>query len=378
MQQENGARGQAAWMKTAYKKFLEEEGIPVYDTLAAVFDVTELPRKPWARTGGLGTYITMVSTTDAMRGIYVAEIPGGGALNPERHLFEEGIWILQGRGLTEVWQEGGAKTTFEWGPGSLFAPPLNTWHRLINGSKEPVVFLAVTTAPEAMEPFHNTEFIFNSDFNFTDRYGGQSDFFNPTETRYKEHTQGGRVWETHFIPDVSEAFIEDHGGGKVTGGSGMGYRMGTNFPNGHIGQWPAGVYHKAHWHGPGAILIGLKAKGYVLLWHKDLGPHPYTDGHEDQVMKVEWGPRSIYTPPQNWYHAHFNTGSEPARHIAVYRSLTQRGSYVEGDNFRILMSSREGGNVLDYEDEDPQIRQRFIEDLKKEGVECVMPPVTYR
>ena len=98
MQQENGARGQAAWMKSAYEKFLEEEGIPVYDTLAAVFDVTELPRKPWPRTGGLGTYITMVSTTDAMRGIYVAEIPGGGALNPERHLFEEGIWILQGRG----------------------------------------------------------------------------------------------------------------------------------------------------------------------------------------------------------------------------------------------------------------------------------------
>ena len=370
-------RGQKAWMKTAYEKYMEEEGIPIYDTLGGVYDVAELPRRPWARMGGLGTFVTMVSTTQAERGVYVAEIPGGGALNPERHLYEEGIWILYGRGITEVWQEGGEKVSFEWGPGSLFAPPMNTWHRLINGSKEPVVFLGVTTAPQTMEPFHNTEFVFNCDFKFQDRFGGQADFFTPTETRYQEHNQAGRAWDTHFIPDLREAFLEDHGSGKVSGGFGMGYRMGTNFPNGHMAQWPVGRYHKAHWHGSGAILIGLKGEGYVLLWPRELGTHPYQNGHGDEVLKIDWGPRGIYTPPTDWYHAHFNTGNEPARHVAVYRSLVQRGSYVDGDNFRILMSSREGGNVIDYEDEDPEIRRRFVDILKAKGIECTMPPVVY-
>lgn len=39
---------------------------------------------------------------------------------------------------------------------------------------------------------------------------------------------------------------------------------------------------------------------------------------------------------------------------------------------------REGGPLIDYEDEDPEVRRYFIEANRKEGVECDMPPVTYR
>jgi hypothetical protein len=41
-------------------------------------------------------------------------------------------------------------------------------------------------------------------------------------------------------------------------------------------------------------------------------------------------------------------------------------------------SLREGGTVIDYEDEDPEIRIRFEEALRREGVPCKMPAVTYR
>ena len=95
--------------KSGYEAYMEEEGIPVFEAVAGVDDVTDLPRKPWARMGGSGTFIQMVSTIQAERGIYIAEIPGGGALNPEKHLYEEAILILQGRGVTEVWQEGSPK-----------------------------------------------------------------------------------------------------------------------------------------------------------------------------------------------------------------------------------------------------------------------------
>jgi len=58
--------------------------------------------------------------------MYVVEIPSGGALNPERHIYDKVIYILKGQGATEVWQEGEKKQSFEWGEGSIFAPPPST------------------------------------------------------------------------------------------------------------------------------------------------------------------------------------------------------------------------------------------------------------
>ena len=69
----------------------------------------------------------------------------------------------------------------------------------------------------------------------------------------------------------------------MAGGQLTGYRMGDRFPHGHISAWPSGRYHKAHFHGPGAILLGLDGEGYVLVWPSELGPRPYQDGHEERA-----------------------------------------------------------------------------------------------
>ena len=372
------------WTRTAYEEWIEREGIPIHETLGGVADVTELPRQPWARTGGLGTFIQMRGTFEAERGIYVAEIPGGGALNPERHLYEEAIFVLRGRGLTEVWQEGEAKVTFEWGEGSVFAPPLNTWHRLINGTKEPALFMAMTTAPSIMEYLPDTEFIFNSDHRFWDRLGKSAEYFAPGEDRYWRGWS--MLWRTNFIPDVREAFLYNHEK-KVSGGVSLGYRMAGGFPVGHIAEWPVGRYHKAHYHGAGAVLLGLRGKGYVLLWPREIGIHPYQDGHEEEVVKIDWKPHSIYAPPDGWFHQHFSTGQEPARQVAIYGGRANHSDRprVEGESAVYSkirtwehISVTDGGTLIDYEDEDPDIRKRFEGALREEGVQCTMRPVLPR
>ena len=372
-----------AWLKAnvggAYQQFMEGEGIPVHEALGGMDDVTELPRQPWARMGGSGAFIKMLGFAQAEVGVYVAEIPGGGALNPEKHLYDEAFFILQGRGLTEVWQEDGKKVTFEWGVGSVFSPPLNTWHRLINGSSEPALFAAVTTAPRMMNLLHDNDFVFNCDYQFTDRFGGQADYFTTGENRFRFGAYSDQsIWETNFIPDALATFLDDFEQ-KVAGGQLTGYRMGTYWPNGHISEWPVGIYHKAHYHGPGAFLLGLRGKGYVLLWPGELGSHPYQDGHQDQVVMVNWGPRSIYSPPDGWYHQHFNTGKEPARHVAVYgrddRPELRAMTFAGGEDIPVVVSQREGGTLLEYEDEDPEVRRYFEEALRKEGIESQMPPV---
>jgi quercetin dioxygenase-like cupin family protein len=362
-----------------YDRFMEREGIPVHQAVVGVEDVTALPRAPWGRTGGLGTFIQLRGTFQSQRGIYVAEIPGGGDLAPEKHLYEKEIFVLQGRGVAQVWQGTGEKLTFEWGAGSVFAIPPNSTHRLYNAGSEPVIFMAVTTAPEVINALRDLDFVFNSDYVFRDLYGDNGSYFRSSDLRTNEGRVGQTVWHTNFIPDVHAAALNDLEQ-KVAGGQLTNYRMGDAFPHGHISAWPAGRYHKAHYHGPGAILLGLDGEGYVLAWDAALGPRPYASGHGDEVIRVEWRQNSIYSPPNGYYHQHFNSGPTPARHIAVYGAMLPLGVHDlhDGDQWIGMISDREGGTLIDYEDEDPQIRRDFEQTIEAQGIACTMPAFAYR
>jgi hypothetical protein len=111
----------------------------------------------------------------------------------------------------------------------------------------------------------------------------------------------------------------------------------------------------------------------VLLWPKELGIHPYQNGHGDQVIRLDWREGSVYSPGDGWFHQHFNTGPEPARHIAL---RTGGAKYRVGVHryVGVVESIKEGGTMIKYEDEDPQIRRDFEAALREAGVPCHMPP----
>src|SRR2546425_12664449 len=190
--------------KAAYLRWIQQEGIPIFDGLA-VEDVTELPRKPWARMGGTGSFIQLKGS-GGVTGMYVVEIPPGGALEPARHMYDELLYVLKGRGSTEVWYEGMRKQAFEWSEGSLFAPPLNTWHRLYNGARESAFLLAVTTAPIIMDFFRDSDFVFNNPYAFKSRYKGEDSYFNMSTKRYKANRTS--MWDTNFIADARTAPLD--------------------------------------------------------------------------------------------------------------------------------------------------------------------------
>jgi oxalate decarboxylase/phosphoglucose isomerase-like protein (cupin superfamily) len=364
----------SGFQKTAYFKWMANENIPVVDGYA-VEDVREIEMAPWARTGGNAAFINLYGM-EGVTGMYVAEIPAGGALQPERHFYEEVICILDGQGAAEVWQDRGRTQMFEWGPWSLFAPPLNTWHRLLNGGRTPVKYLAVTNAPLVMDVVHDEEFIFNCPYNFSDRYSGADGFFNQGKKRYESGMQ--HIWETNFISDVQSASI-DRREAKGAGVSITQFELAGNSLIGHLAQWPAGRYHKAHYHGPGAILLGLQSSGYVLLWSKELGTQPYEAGHGEDVVEVKWRTGSVYCPPGGWFHQHFNTGAQPARHLAL-----RYGSRIHPIGFKIAdkrsedgvyIDVKKGGTLIEYGDEDPHIRKHYEDELKKIGGNCEMPKI---
>ncbi|HEY2988830.1 MAG TPA: cupin domain-containing protein [Candidatus Binatia bacterium] len=365
--------------ETSYEAWMKQEDIPIIDAYG-VEDVSELPRKPWARTGGKGAFIQLRGM-EGFTGMYVSEIPPAGALHPEKHLYEELIYVLQGTGSTEVWsgKNEKAKLHFEWQAGSLFAVPLNCWHRLYNGSRQPALFLSATSAPMMMDLLHDTDFIFGCDYIFDQRFDGQSDYFVTTNNREE---RGGFVsWETNFIADARSALV-DPSEAKGAGVRITSFDMGGSTLVGHLAEWPVGRYHKAHFHQGGAVLLILRSQGYTLMWPQESGERPYRDGRANQMIKVDWREGSVVSPPTGWFHQHFNTGKEKARQLA-FRYSGQSGKYLLGigkalNREGVRTNTRAGGTLLEYEDEDPQIRRDYDAALKKTGVAMEMPPLTYR
>ena len=81
--------GYGAWKRpnTPYDDYMEAQGIPIYRGIG-VRRVQDMPLKRWNRMGGNGTFIQLYGT-EGRWGCYVVEVPGAGALNPERHMYEE-------------------------------------------------------------------------------------------------------------------------------------------------------------------------------------------------------------------------------------------------------------------------------------------------
>src|SRR3989442_6713427 len=225
---------------TPYLRWVRGEGL---DIISAhyVRNLRTVELKPWARRGGAGVYINHEASRTS-NDCYVCEVPPGKKLEPQRQLFEEMILVLDGRGSTTVWNDQGRRITFEWKAGAMFAVPMNCWHQHFNGSGQAGArYVAVTNAPPVINLYEDIDFVFNTRFDFKQRFNGEPDYFAA-----KAQADGLRL-ETNFIPDGVNVPVAD------TAERGAGSRMVRfnlakgNIP-GHISQFPVGTYKKAHAH----------------------------------------------------------------------------------------------------------------------------------
>src|SRR5437764_11342151 len=89
-----------------YEHWLDVEGLPVYRG-NYVEDVHTLELGLWPRMGGRGAYLSLAN--QEITNGYVVEIAPAGTLNPERHLYEELMYVIDGSGSTQVWNEDGQR-----------------------------------------------------------------------------------------------------------------------------------------------------------------------------------------------------------------------------------------------------------------------------
>ena len=270
-----------------YKTWMEAQKIPIFRGFF-IEDINTMEVGYWDLKGVNACFVLLEGTGGTNDG-YVCEIPPAAKSKPIRHMYEEMVYVTKGHGATTVWQKDGRKHTFEWGPGSLFAIPINAYYQHFNSSGiEPARYYAVTNCCFIMNLFHSSDFIFDNDYVFKDRFDPNSDSYFGGDSEIL-----GRFYmTTNFVPDLHNLKLAAYNE-RGKGSTNMKFDLARQTMGAHISEFPVGTYKKAHRHGAGANVIILSGQGFTLLWE---------DGKWDQRVKVDWKPGSIVVPPSQWFH----------------------------------------------------------------------------
>jgi quercetin dioxygenase-like cupin family protein len=373
--------GRLTWARPAtfYERFCDQEGVPIYRGMMGVDDVRRLELGDWARTGGRGAYIDLDGTGGVL-GLYLLEVPAGSSLEAERHLFEEVFYVVEGRGATEVWadgQRGMPRHLFEWQGGSVFSVPLNAWHRLTNATREPALLLVATNAPPILELFRDLDFVFGTPHRFASRY--QPDdlaFFEASDDVGTDDVTGRALKRGAVVPDAVTCELP-YDGQRGSGHRRFGLELAGNVFKGFIAEYPPGRYSKIHAHESGPVLVCLAGAGYTLAWPKEAGTTPWRDGTENLVRRQDYRAGGIVSAAPGgaaWFHGHYGTSALGLRVMAFLGGYPPRVTGAPGDP--VVSMNRdvnEGGQTIEYRDEDPEIARIFRASLEA-GATVDMPP----
>jgi uncharacterized RmlC-like cupin family protein len=340
---------QARWdLRTTYERWRDTRGIPVH-TGFYIPDVTSVETAYWDEVGGECAFAEMDGASDSTSA-YITKLGEAATTKWRRHLYEEVVYVASGSGRTEV-KWGSASVTCSWQAGAVFAVPLNTDYRHVADGG--CVLYCVNTSPPMINMIHHDEFLWQNPFEFKDRFDGRDDFFSPVG-RMWHAPEDLFSWETNLVPDVITMPLPPLPG-RGAGGRNMTFQFGEGALMAHVSEFPVGTYKKAHYHGPSAHVIIVAGTGYSLCWERDFSEH----------TKVNWAPNSVFVPPDQWWHQHFNTGRTPARYLAIrIGSMKYRLDHsYDGVN----TDSKRGGNNLAYADQDPLIHQMFLDECAAKG-----------
>lgn len=347
----------------SYKDWLRAEGLPVVEGLA--IDCGTVETAPWSRTGAKAAVLHLDGRGDFCNMI-LHEIAPGKSTSPQHHLFEEVIYVLEGGGSTQIELPNGEQRYFEWGETSLFAIPLNAKYRHFNGrGTGRALLISTTNLPMMLNLFHNEKFVFHNDFYFEDRIG-KKEFF-AGEGILNMVRQGNDTWETNFVPDLQKIELPDFSD-RGAGGGCLIFLLADSSMHAHVAEMPAGTYKKAHRHGPGYHVMCVAGSGYSLMWHEG----------DQEFIRIEWKNGIVFPPADQQWHQHFTTSHEPARYLATgfgslrYPFTQARRDEILGEKVAFATSTKEGGDQIEYRDQDPRIHPMWLEEIARRGLTSQM------
>jgi quercetin dioxygenase-like cupin family protein len=351
------------FIHSSYQDFIRREGAPMYEG-SALSDLGSLKLADWERRGGKVAYTRLGDQEEHC--LQIVEIPPGGQLKPEHHMYDAIMYVMRGQGATTIWQEGEPKRTVEWHEGSLLAIPLNAWHQEFNNSgTEPCRMLFGTNMAHVINFYNNLDFVFNCPVSFTDRYSFKVEkYFD-----YRKHWTL-RMLETNFLPDIRNFSLDAY---PERGGRTAIMRLAMSNVNlgMHVMSVSEGTYATAHRHPAGAHVIVIEGTGYELL---------FMPGEESERQKVDASAYAVVAPKLNEFHQHFNSGKGEYKMLAFRGTGLRYGWGGSYDPARTAQSKDpyQMSFMISPDKEDPIIREEYYKELAKNGVEARLAPVEQR
>src|SRR5882724_10306473 len=93
-----------------YVAWAAREGVPITEDFGV--DLLAVPTAPWARFGIDGGLVHLKGRGDFVS-IFVLDLAPGAKSTPQKHLFEEVVYVLSGHGNTTIETSDGRKHSFE-------------------------------------------------------------------------------------------------------------------------------------------------------------------------------------------------------------------------------------------------------------------------
>lgn len=343
----------------SYREWLKAEGLRVVEGLA--IDCFKVETAAWPRLDARAAVLHLDGRGDFCNMI-LSELAPGKSTAPQRHLFEEVVYVLEGRGSTQVVLPSGERRNFEWGERSLFAIPLNAEYRHFNGSGAGRALLVSTTnLPMMLNLFHSERFVFGNGFDFDDRFGKREFFAG--EGVLALVRQGNDTWETNFVPDIGVIELPDFSD-RGAGGGCLIFLLSDSSMHAHVAEMPGGTYKKAHRHIAGYHVMCVAGSGYSLMWY---------EGERD-FTRIDWQHGVVFPPANQQFHQHFTTSAAAARYLATgfgslrYPFTVARRQEILGEKVAFSTSTKDGGDQIEYADQDPRIHALWLEEMAKRGL----------
>jgi oxalate decarboxylase/phosphoglucose isomerase-like protein (cupin superfamily) len=352
-------------LKFTHDRWMDSLGLPLHSGYY-IEDLRKLELGRWEERGCDAAFIQL----EGQQGITetrVSEIPARGVLPPVRLAFDEVVYVAQGRGATTVWRSGGERKSFEWTENSMFLLPRHHFHQfsnthgsvparllhynyfplLLSASPDPDAFIT-TNRGETAEPVREVDL--------------EQLYAEPTlktiDAEDVSWKRRGAVWVGSFFPDMSAWNKLTETRNRGAGGRSVAMEFPGSEISCHMSMFPSRTYKKAHRHGPGRAIVIPAGEGYSVMWEEG----------KDRVV-APWKPGSLITPPNKWFHQHFNLGQAPARYLAFHPPLQ-----FDGHAEKVEDRARD---QIEYVDEDPAVRQMFEAELAKRGLTSLLPEEAY-
>jgi hypothetical protein len=82
----------------------------------------------------------------------------------------------------------------------------------------------------------------------------------------------------------------------------------------------------------------------------------------------------VLAPGDMQFHQHFNGGGEPVRYIAFTQGSVRypMTAHMRRVYAKVDVDVKQGGNQIEYSDQDPRIHRMYVEELARKGIAVTM------